>query len=634
MSTSWKKIAATCVALAALGCEQDPAALDPLKPVAVVIASGNNQTGQIGAELPLDPRVRVIGQTGLPVQGVSVQFQVEPGSGAVVVSRAVTDGQGIASAGPWTLGDALGEQQVAATAADLPQAVFTATATDVPALVEIVAGAGQEAQVGAEVEVLPTVRVLNADGAPVANLPVTFVAASGFVAGAENRTGTDGRAAVGGWTLGTKSGAQELVAAVAGGSIEGNPAVFRAFARPGPPMVLEVSRGDGQEIEVESPAVVRPEVRVLDAHGNGVPRVGVLFEATSGGGAVLRGEQITDPAGLASVAAWFAGPAEGVAQTATATAVSGPPGFVGRSVTFNATSVAQFFDIVLVHTLGSRLDDNLERLFVEAEATWEAVIGGNLSPVPMPRDVLGRCTEAVNHPPLQVVDDLLIYVTVSEIDGAGGVLGAAGPCFVRQSDGLPVAGGMIFDVADVGSLVAQEGFEGTIIHEMGHVLGLGTLWTGKKLLRNPAPSASEIYDTHFTGPLAIARFDAVGGKDYPGAKVPVENLGGAGTRNGHWRESVFGSELLTGYYNPGVANPFSVVTIASMEDLGYSKIDYGVADPYRLPSPESAAALREGPRFRFVDDIRNEPIGIVDEEGRVVGQIFPQQAGNPPEARR
>ena len=311
MSTSWKKIAATCVALAAVGCEQDPAALDPSKPVAVVIASGNNQTGQIGAELPLDPRVRVIGQTGLPVQGVSVQFQVEPGSGAVVVSRAVTDGQGIASAGPWTLGDALGEQQVAATAADLPQAVFTATATDVPALVEIVAGAGQEAQVGAEVEVLPTVRVLNADGAPVANLPVTFVAASGFVAGAENRTGTDGRAAVGGWTLGTKSGAQELVAAVAGGSIEGNPAVFRAFARPGPPMVLEVSRGDGQEIEVESPAVVRPEVRVLDAHGNGVPRVGVLFEATSGGGAVLRGEQITDPAGLASVAAWFAGPAEG-----------------------------------------------------------------------------------------------------------------------------------------------------------------------------------------------------------------------------------------------------------------------------------------------------------------------------------
>lgn len=631
MSTSWKAVAAACVALGAAGCEEDPAALDPTKPVAVVVESGNNQTGQIGAELALDPRVRVIGQTGLPVQGVPVQFQAGPGSGAVVTSSAVTDGQGVASAGPWTLGDALGEQQVMATVAELPPAVFTATATDIPALLEAVAGAGQEAEVGTDVEVPPTVRVLNAAGAPVANLPVTFLATSGFVTGAEARTGADGRAAVGRWTLGAKSGVQELIAAVAGGAIKGNPAVFQAVARSGPPMVLEASRGDGQEIEVESPAAVRPEVRVLDAYGNGVPGVDILFEATGGDGAILGGEQTTGQDGLASVAAWFAGPEEGAAQTATATTVSGPPGFVGRSVTFNATSVAQFFDIVLVHAPESHLDDNLVRLFAEAEATWEAVIGGNLSPVPMPGQVLSDCAEDVDHPPLQVVDDLIIYANVGEIDGSGGVLGFAGPCFVRRSDGLPLAGVMVFDVEDVGPLVALEGFEGTIVHEMGHVLGIGTLWSDKELLQDPAPQASEEFDTHFTGPQAIARFDEVGGEDYLGAKVPVENLGGGGTRNGHWRESVFGSELLTGYYNPGVANPFSVVTIASMEDLGYAEIDYGVAEPYRLPTPESAAALREGPRIRFVDDIRAGPVGIVDEEGRVVGRILPRQANNPQE---
>lgn len=632
---TWRKVlGAACVALAATGCEEDPAALDPTKPVAVVVASGNSQTGRIGAQLPRDPRVLVIGQTGLPVPNVPVQFEADPGSGAVTVSAAVTDAQGIASAGPWTLGDAPGEHRVAATAADLAPAVFTATATDVPALLEVVAGADQEAEVGAEVQVPPAVRVLNAAGAPVANLPVTFLSASGFVVGAEARTGSDGRAAVGSWTLGTKSGAQELVAAVAGGNIEGNPAVFRALAQSGPPVLLEASRGNGQRIEIESPAHVRPEVRISDAYGNGVPGVDVLFEATGGGGAVLGELQTTDLNGLASVAAWFAGPAEGTAQTATATAISGPAGFVGRSVTFNATSVAQFFDIALVHVPGSQVDDDLERVFAEAEATWEAVIGGNLSPVAMPGELLEGCIGEGDHPPLQVVDDLTIYAEVGEIDGSGGVLGFAGPCFVRQSNGLPLVGVMVFDVADVGNLVAQDGFEGTIVHEMGHVLGIGTLWTAKNLLQDPASSASEAFDTHFTGPLAIARFDEVGGEDYAGAKVPVENLGGGGTRNGHWRESVFGSELLTGWYNPGVANPFSVVTIASMEDLGYSEIDYGIAEPYRLPSPESAAALREGPRFHFVDDIRREPVFVVDEEGRVVGQIPFRQSGNPQETHR
>jgi hypothetical protein len=29
--------------------------------------------------------------------------------------------------------------------------------------------------------------------------------------------------------------------------------------------------------------------------------------------------------------------------------------------------------------------------------------------------------------------------------------------------------------------------------------------------------------------------------------VPVENSGGSGTRDAHWRESEFGNEVMTGY---------------------------------------------------------------------------------------
>jgi hypothetical protein len=63
--------------------------------------------------------------------------------------------------------------------------------------------------------------------------------------------------------------------------------------------------------------------------------------------------------------------------------------------------------------------------------------------------------------------------------------------------------------------------------------------------------------------------------------VPVENTGGLGTRNGHWRETTFGNELMTGFLNSG-KNPLSRLTIASLRDLGYI-VNLSVADPYKRP---------------------------------------------------
>jgi hypothetical protein len=58
----------------------------------------------------------------------------------------------------------------------------------------------------------------------------------------------------------------------------------------------------------------------------------------------------------------------------------------------------------------------------------------------------------------------------------------------------------------------------------------------------------------------------------------VENTGGAGTRDSHWRETILQAELMTGIIEqPGVPMPLSKVTIASMADLGY-QVDYSKAD--------------------------------------------------------
>lgn len=635
--------APTAAVLAAvLACEGEPAGPDPAEPepVAVVIESGNRQVGRIGAELPVQLRVRVVDRSGLPVAGTTVEFRPGPGSGAVAVPSVATDDRGVAAAGAWTLGDRVGEQRIEAVAAEAPEAVravFVAVAADVPAQVRIASGQDQRARVGTPLPVRPEVLVLNARGAPVAGVHVAFATSSGAVVGADAVTGSQGRAAVGGWTLGTASGVQELVAAVAGEGVQGNPAVFRAVARPGPPVRMRAVEGDGQQIETGFPATVAPRLRVEDEHGNGVPGVRVLFRA-AGGSSVEGAEKTTGPDGSAAPDAWIGDAVPGTTQTLTATAAA-PAGFAGASITFSAVAVAPFFDLRIVHTPASRIDESAKAPFARAEARWEAVIGDNLSPVRATAEVLAACAPDVEHPPTRFVDDLDIFVTVEEIDGIGSILGFAAPCFVRAGSGLPFAGSMVFDVADIGALIKSGSFESVVLHELAHVLGFGTLWREQGLLRNPAASSSAQIDTHFAGERAVEHFDRAGGAEYGGAKVPVEHLGGDGARNVHWRESVFGAELLTGFFDAGTPYPLSAVTIASLEDLGYHGIDYGAADSYRVhahPQPISgprpgntpnAGLPTRGRRFELVDDVRRAPIGVVDAQGRILRYIQPTGAG-------
>ena len=136
---------------------------------------------------------------------------------------------------------------------------------------------------------------------------------------------------------------------------------------------------------------------------------------------------------------------------------------------------------------------------------------------------------------------------------------------------------------------------GLILHEIGHTLGYGIdPWTDHNLLQNPSLGAYNnrivpAPDTHFSGANAIAAFNAAGGTSYTGAKVPVENtLGGSGSRDKHWRESVLDDELMTPRIG-GAAHPLSAITIQSLADIGY-RVDVAQADAYMVP--ESQAATR------------------------------------------
>jgi hypothetical protein len=86
-------------------------------------------------------------------------------------------------------------------------------------------------------------------------------------------------------------------------------------------------------------------------------------------------------------------------------------------------------------------------------------------------------------------------------------------------------------------------------------------------------------DPVFTGSRARAASAALGFTTDPSLGVPIENVGdvGDGTRDAHWRASVFGHELMTGTIHLGL-NPISLVTIDALADFGYTVVPEAAAD--------------------------------------------------------
>jgi len=199
-------------------------------------------------------------------------------------------------------------------------------------------------------------------------------------------------------------------------------------------------------------------------------------------------------------------------------------------------------------------------IFQVAAERWSEIIVGNLPAI---------STD------IGVVDDLVIDAEGTTIDGPGRVLGQAGPTFVRPGSLLPARGIMEFDIADLQELENSGELLDVIIHEMGHVLGIGTLWQDLGLIRGSGTNNPE-----FRGQNAMREYGVLKNTNSP-TFVPIANTGGAGTREGHWRESVFDTELMTGFDDPG-RNALSRLTIASLQDLGY-QVDYDKADAFILP---------------------------------------------------
>jgi hypothetical protein len=416
--------------------------------------------------------------------------------------------------------------------------------------------------------------------------------------------------------LGSTTGGHSVTATPGSGS---GSATFTATAfQPGTPASAEKLEGDGQTGLVGFAVNIQPAVLVKDGADSPLPGINVTFSVTGGGGTVDGGASsmvATDANGIARAVDWELGASP--ASNTLGADVAGT-GITGDPATFTASGVNSSYDIEIRPALGTTLTGTIQAAFSSAEAMWEQLIFGDLSPVPVTRSQ-GDCNldslPAIN----ETVDDLLIIAQVDAIDGPSGTLGFAGPCLIRTSNTLTVLGIMVFDEADTAAFAAQ--LDRIVLHEMGHVIGVGSLWGpppfGLDLLRNPSLTLGPGVDTYFDGPRAVAEFDALGGQGYMLEKVPVHNDSVPGRADGHWRESVLVTELMTPLLDIP-SNPLSRLTTASLWDLGY-QVNLAGSDAYTVPPAPPAMAAAVG--IDLSGDIWPGPVEAVDASGRVVYRL-------------
>lgn len=563
MKRLWTRVAGVCLALAALG------SCDSTKPVvpASIGVSGTEVTGEVGNPVGITPTFAVLSEAGDPISGVPVKVAVTAGGGTLMGAPAVSGAEYI-SIGSWTLGEAAGLNEVTITVDGLDPVKIVATAeAGPPAGILALSTTTLSGTVG-ELQREPiTARIQDAFGNPVSNVKADLAVSRGSIGSDHVYSDAAGIVTVSDWIFGTIAEAHTLTIQVGASSL-----VFTSDVKPGPPVRLSVSDGDHQSAFGGTPVPSPIVLGLVDQYGNPVAGSQADFEIVSGGGSIERGTVTADDSGSFVVPMWTLG-RSAVPQTLRATS--------GAFSTEIHASIRTSFDVE-VRFAGPPVSPQLTEAFAAAAARVEAIVTGDLPDIQASHLSIAACGIDGVGQITETIDDLIIYASIREIDGPGKIVGRAGPCYTRTFGGLPVVGIMEFDAADVEMMIENDIFTDVVLHEMLHVLGLGTIVRWYSYLEGRGTN-----DVSYGGPAGLTSCHDLVPSRCIGNSVPVENLGGLGTAESHWRESTFGNELMTGYINYG-GMPLSKITIGALADLGYQ------VNPYAADLFPSIPALRSG----------------------------------------
>jgi len=320
------------------------------------------------------PLVRVTDATGNPVAGEGVVFSIAGGGGVLgtgaLTAVATSDEDGLVAAPRWRLGTTAGPQGLQATlirSSDVTTTFTAIASAGLPVAFEVLGSSGDAiGPQSAGVEFGVRIRALDAlgnvasdfDGAVTLASNGALVAAplvtAPFVAGLlanQPVSFTD----VGTFTLSVSSVSPPL-------SSTSDPFEVQAGAVAQMLMVA----GDDQSAMVGTAVQVAPAVRVVDAFGNPVSGVDVVFAVVAGGGAVSDAVLATNAAGEAAVGSWTLGPVAG-GHALTATLLSDSE----IVVRFSATAILDADDAASLSALEERAASLAEEDYTPE--SWEAL---------------------------------------------------------------------------------------------------------------------------------------------------------------------------------------------------------------------------------------------------------------------
>ena len=580
---------------------------------------GDQQIGKNNRPLPEPIKAAVKDEFGNGIAGIPVTLAVTDGGGSISPADSVTGETGTAE-GIWTMG-IVGTNTLTASTAGFPDLEFTATAELYVAKADLTVTS-------------MTVSPANATAFQDLTVTATITNSGDFTTGSafDVQLLLDNVQA-GNTTVSELTDSAETQISFDVGRLASGPHTFQVVIDPNNDIdehdEANNSAGRNAPIQAATELVAGTPATNLSRNANDpllfnleLPSSTNLVISTSGGTGdpellVHHGELPTQPEDYACISA-AVGTTESCSFNAAEPGVYhillyGFESFTGVTLEATVGGDPVPFDIELVFLNGGTTEQ--DDAFRTAAETWERIIMDDISHWDFSSDP-SQPGECVFGQPIinDVVDDVRIYISIRDIDGPEPILGRAGPCWIRLPSNLPIVGMMEFDIYDFDRITDQGLLIPVVLHEMGHVLGFGTIWPLEELLINPS-AVTPGADTHFIGPRAITAFDNAGGANYTGGmKVPVENEAEPGSQDSHWREAVFGTELMSPFVN-SAHNPLSVITIESMADLGY-RVDPTQGEPYSVPLAADLVSPDRGPGIDLHDDIRIGPILVVGPRKR------------------
>jgi hypothetical protein len=332
-------------ALTACGSSSEPAAVaKDVAPATITALSTDTVRGVVGTAGSAALTVTVKNKAGDPLDTTTVTFAVTSGGGTLSSTSVKTNAAGQATT-TWTLGQTPGVQKATATVGSLPAITFTASATaGAAANITKLAGDAQTGAIGANLPMLPSVKVTDKFGNPVAGTLVSFTIASGggSVASGLANTGLDGVATSGAWKLGGAVGSNTLIATVNSTLTT----TFTATGTVGSASGITVTPAGPFDLSTGQTVSLTP--RVVDASGNVLASPSVAYSSsnTSVASVSSAGVITASGPGTTNVTA-----TSGTAVASVAVTVTGHPAGAAVTSTLTPATPASVSDVAFTNGL-------------------------------------------------------------------------------------------------------------------------------------------------------------------------------------------------------------------------------------------------------------------------------------------